>query len=172
MKMKAWKILCIMSLLLLTMLAGCSNEGDKYIGKWTGLENPDNPRSYIYQMTIEQNDDNYIVKRKVSNYNEFNPDRQLEWQEGKEKTESATLKDGKLVSGNDIASVSYTYIEKDNTLLYSAKGIYLQKDDDNAIFENLKKQAADALTKYWEEHPIINKTPIIDDPFTKYGKAK
>lgn len=172
MKMKAWKILCIMSLLLLTMLAGCSNEGDKYIGKWTGLENPDNPRSYIYQMTIEQNDDNYIIKRKVSNYNEFNPDRQLEWQEGKEKTESATLKDGKLVSGNDIASVSYTYIEKDNTLLYSAKGIYLQKDDDNAIFENLKKQAADALTKYWEEHPIINKTPIIDDPFTKYGKAK
>ncbi len=93
-------------------------------------------------------------------------------QEGKEKTESATLKDGNLVSGNDIASVSYTYIEKDNTLLYSAKGIYLQKDDDNAIFENLKKQAADALTKYWEEHPIINKTPIIDDPFTKYGKAK
>lgn len=172
MKMKAWKILCIMSLLLLTMLAGCSNEGDKYIGKWTGLENPDNPRSYIYQMTIEQNDDNYIIKRKVSNYNEFNPDRQLEWQEGKEKTESATLKDGKLVSGNDIASVSYTYIEKDNTLLYSAKEIYLQKDDDNAIFENLKKQAADALTKYWEEHPIINKTPIIDDPFTKYGKAK
>lgn len=172
MKMKAWKILCIMSLLLLTMLAGCSNEGDKYIGKWTGLENPDNPRSYIYQMTIEQNDDNYIIKRKVSNYNEFNPDRQLEWQEGKEKIESATLKDGKLVSGNDIASVSYTYIEKDNTLLYSAKGIYLQKDDDNAIFENLKKQAADALTKYWEEHPIINKTPIIDDPFTKYGKAK
>ncbi|EHR31895.1 hypothetical protein GXM21_12715 (plasmid) [Megamonas funiformis] len=171
--MKAWKTLCIMSLLLLTMvLAGCSNEGDKYIGKWTGLENPDNPRSYIYQMTIEQNGDNYIIKRKVSNYNEFNPDRQLEWQEGKEKTESATLKDGKLVSGNDIASVSYTYIEKDNTLLYSAKGIYLQKDDDNAIFENLKKQAADALTKYWEEHPIINKTPIIDDPFIKYGKAK
>lgn len=171
--MKIWKILCIMSLLLLTMaFAGCSNEGDKYIGKWTGLENPDNPRSYIYQISIEQNGDNYIIKRKISNYNEFNPDRQLEWQEGKEKTESATLKDGKLVSGNDIASVSYTYIEKDNTLLYSAKGIYLQKDDDNAIFENLKKQAADALTKYWEEHPIINKTPIIDDPFTKYGKAK
>ena len=84
--MKAWKTLCIMSLLLLTMvLAGCSNEGDKYIGKWTGLENPDNPRSYIYQISIEQNGDNYIIKRKISNYNEFNPDRQLEWQEGKEK---------------------------------------------------------------------------------------
>lgn len=171
--MKTKCSLFVILMLLITLISGCSNnEGDKYIGKWTGLENPDNPRSYIYQISIEQNGDNYIIKRKVSNYNEFNPDRQLEWQEGKEKTESATLKDGKLVSGNDIASVSYTYIEKDNTLLYSAKGIYLQKDDDNAIFENLKKQAADALTKYWEEHPIINKTPIIDDPFTKYGKTK
>ena len=174
MKMKAWKVLCIMSLLLLTMVfAGCSNEGDKYIGKWTGLENPDNPRSYVYQMTIEKNGDNFVIKRKLGNYNEFQPDRKLEWQDSSEKTASATLKDGKLVSGNEIASTTYTYIEKDNTLLYSGQGgIYLQKDDDGKVLENLKKQASEALTKYWEEHPIIDKVPIIDDPFTKYGKAK
>lgn len=171
--MKTKCLLFVILMLLMTLISGCSNnEGDKYIGKWTGLENPDNPQSYIYQISIEKNGNNFIIKRKVSNYNEFNTDRQLEWQEGEEKTESATLKDGKLISGNDIASISYTYIEKDNSILYSAKGIYLQKDDDGTIFENLKKQAADALTKYWEEHPMINKTPIIDDPFSKYGKTK
>lgn len=129
-----------MSLLLLTMVfAGCSNEGDKYIGKWTGLENPDNPRSYVYQMTIEKNGDNFVIKRKLGNYNEFQPDRKLEWQDSSEKTASATLKDGKLISGNEIASTTYTYIEKDNTLLYSGQGgIYLQKDDDGKVLEELK----------------------------------
>lgn len=158
-------------MLLITLLSACgNNEGDKYIGKWTGLENPNNPRSYIYQISIEKNGDNFIIKRKISNYNEFNPDRHLELQESEEKTESAILKDGKLVSGNKLMSVSYTYIEKDNTLLYS--GFYLQKDDDGSIFEALKKQAADALTKYWEEHPLKKKSPIKDNPFERYGKTK
>ena len=171
--MKIWKILCIMSLLLLTMVfAGCSNEGDKYIGKWTGLENPDNPRSYIHQMTIEKNDDNFIIKRKIGSYNEYNRDK-LEWHDSTEDTDSATLKDGKLVVDGNLTTTTYTYIEKDNTLLYSGQGgVYLQKDDDGKVLEELKKQAADALTKYWEEHPIIDKVPIIDDPFAKYGKTK
>lgn len=172
--MKIWKILCIMSLLLLTMaFTGCSNEGDKYIGKWTGLENPDNPRSYIHQMTIEKNGDNFIIKRKIGNYNEYQPDRQLEWHDSTEDTDSATLKDGKLVVGGNLTTTTYTYIEKDNTLLYSGHGgIYLQKDDDGKILDDLKKQAADALTKYWEEHPLKKTSPINDNPFEKYGKTK
>lgn len=173
MKMRAWKILCIMSLLLLTMVfAGCSNEGDKYIGKWTGLENPDNPRSYIHQMTIEKNDDNFIIKRKIGSYNEYNRDK-LEWHDSTEDTDSATLKDGKLVVDGNLTTTTYTYIEKDNTLLYSGQGgVYLQKDDDGKVLEELKKQAADALTKYWEEHPLKKTSPINDNPFEKYGKTK
>ncbi len=172
--MKIWKILCIMSLLLLTMAAftGCSNEGDKYIGKWTGLENPDNPRSYIHQMTIEKNGDNFIIKRKIGNYNEYNRD-ELEWHDSTEDTDSATLKDDKLVVGGNLTTTTYTYIEKDNTLLYSGHGgVYLQKDDDGKILEELKKQAGEALTKYWEEHPLKKTSPIIDSPFEKYGKTK
>lgn len=51
--MKTKCLLFVILMLLITLISGCSNEGDKYIGKWTGLENPDNPRSYIYQISIE-----------------------------------------------------------------------------------------------------------------------
>lgn len=50
--MKTKCLLFVILMLLITLVSGCSNnEGDKYIGKWTGLENPDNPRSYIYQIS-------------------------------------------------------------------------------------------------------------------------
>lgn len=122
----------------MTLISGCSNnEGDKYIGKWTGLENPDSPRSYIHQMTIEKNGDNFIIKRKIGQYNEFNLDRQLEWHDSTEDTDSATLKDNKLVVGGNLTTTTYTYIEKDNTLLYSGNGgVYLQKDNDGKILED------------------------------------
>ena len=123
-------------------------------------------------MTIEKNGDNFIIKRKIGNYNEYNRD-ELEWHDSTEDTDSATLKDGKLVVGGNLTTTTYTYIEKDNTLLYSGHGgVYLQKDDDGKILEELKKQAGEALTKYWEEHPLKKTSPIIDSPFEKYGKTK
>ena len=135
--MKTKCLLFVILMLLITLISGCSNEGDKYIGKWTGLENPDSPRSYIHQMTIEKNGDNFIIKRKIGQYNEFNLDRQLEWHDSTEDTDSATLKDNKLVVGGNLTTTTYTYIEKDNTLLYSGNGgVYLQKDNDGKILED------------------------------------
>lgn len=170
--MKFWKVFCCMSLLLLTMVfAGCGNDGNKYEGKWTGLENPNNPRSYIHQISIDQNGDNFIVKRKIGSYNEFHRDN-LEWNDSTEDIDTTTLKDGKLVEGG-LSATTYTYLEKDNTLLYSAHGgVTLQKDDEGKIFDELQKQAAEATQKYWEEHPLKKTSPINDNPFAKYGKTK
>ena len=52
--MKTKCLLFVILMLLITLISGCSNEGDKYIGKWTGLSNPNNPLSDLRQVTIEK----------------------------------------------------------------------------------------------------------------------
>ena len=52
--MKTKCLLFVILMLLMTLISGCSNEGDKYIGKWTGLENPANPLSSVHQVSIEK----------------------------------------------------------------------------------------------------------------------
>lgn len=166
MKMKAWKVVCIMSLLLLTMVfAGCSNEGDKYIGKWTGLENPDNPLSSVHQVSIEKNGDNFIIKHKMSSFNQYG--KQLEWKDGKEYQYSSTLKDGKLSVKRDLGENTYTYIEKDDTLLFSSMGgIHLQRDNDGKVLEELKTQA-EPLAKERLEKNTPKSFSIVDPEVQK-----
>lgn len=167
MKMKAWKTLCIMSLLLLTMvLAGCSNEGDKYIGKWTGLSNPNNPLSDLRQVTIEKNgENNFIVNDRIGSYNAYG--KKCEWKENT-STDIATLKDGKLVIGG----TSFTYIKKDNTLLYNGNGKYsLKRDDNDSEYNNLKKQAEPLAMERFEKYKT-QEEELSKSPFEKYGKTK
>ncbi len=134
---KAWKIFCIMSLLLITMVfAGCGNDGDKFVGSWTGLENPNDPLSDIRNITIEKKDNNFIVKDK---YGFYIVDGPFKWQDGITQS-TATLKDGILVMG----STTITYNDKDGTLLYkgnSSGSFSLQKDDDNKKYQELKNEA-------------------------------
>ena len=138
--MKTKCLLFVILMLLMTLISGCSNEGDKYIGKWTGLENPANPLSSVHQVSIEKNGDNFIIKHKMSSFNQYG--KHLEWKEGKEYQYSSTLKDGKLSVKRDLGENTYTYLEKDDTLLFSPMGgIHLQRDNDGKVLEELKTQA-------------------------------
>ena len=164
--MKTKCLLFVILMLLITLISGCSNEGDKYIGKWTGLSNPNNPLSDLRQVTIEKNsENNFIINEKIGSYNAYG--KKCEWKENT-STDIATLKYGKLVIGG----TSFTYIEKDNTLLYNGDGkYYLKKDDDDSEYTNLKKQAEPLAIERFEKYKAQEKE-LNTSPFERYGKTK
>lgn len=168
---KALKLLCMVSLLILTaVFSGCGNDGDKFVGSWTGLEDPDKPLSRIHRVDITQNGDNFIVKIKMGSYNEFGD--KLEWDAGNEYTKSAVLKDGKLVMEGAFQPIYYTYVEKDNTLMFSEYGgVSMQKDDDGKLYEKLIADAEPLAAERLEKNTPKATTKIIDNPWKKYGGA-
>ena len=61
---KYYKVLYVLSIfLIISIISGCSinNKNNYFLGTWTGSQNPDNPKSDIYQITIEQNDNKFII---------------------------------------------------------------------------------------------------------------
>lgn len=166
---KALKVLCMVSLLLMAVvISGCGNDGDKFVGKWTGLEHPDNPLSHVARVEITQNGDNFIVKRTMGYYKEST----AEWDPGTERVTSTILKDGRLGSDNQFDTTTYTYDEKNKTLLYSGYGgVTLQKDDDGKIYEQLKAEGKPLADKIAAEIKENEKGPV-ENPFEKYGKMR
>lgn len=170
---KLFKVLLLVSCLIFaSLISGCSDEGEKYIGNWVGIAYPnDLAHSPVYQISIEKNGDNYLIKSKYSNYDEYNKDNQLVWQDDPGSTKTATLKDGKLVVDGTMGADTIVLNEKDGTLLYPAAGdkLTLIKDDNGEKFKELQKQVGEALTKYWQEHPKVH---VADNPFKEYGNSK
>ena len=167
---KALKVFCIMSLLLLAVVfSGCGNDGDKFVGSWTGLEHPDNPLSHVVRLEITQNGDNFIVKRKMGYYERSS----AKWNDGKENTSSVILKNGRLGSDSQFDTTTYTYDEKNKTLLFSGfGGVTLQKDDEGKIYEQLKADGKPLADKLAAEIKEREKAPALDNAFEKYGKKR
>lgn len=162
----------MVSLLILTaVFSGCGNDGDKFVGKWTGLEHPDNPLSHVARVEIMQNGDNFVIKRTMGYYERST----AKWNSGDEIVDSVVLKDGRLNTGDQFNAKTYTYDEKNKTLLFSGYGgggITLQKDDDGKIYEQLKAEGKPMADKLAAEIKAAEKGPMMDNPFEKYGKLK
>lgn len=166
--MKSWKIFCCVSLLLLTMVfAGCGNDGDKYVGTWTGLSKANEPLSDLRQVTIEKGKNNkFIVKEKIGHYSPI-IQKKYEWDEF-EDTDEAIFKDDKLIIGG----TSFEYIEEDNTLLYKGNGkYYLSKDDTGNLYNKLKDDGKPFAIKRYEK-TIADAKELNKSPFEKYGNLK
>lgn len=135
--MKKIKVLLLLVMGMI-ILGGCShsNSGNQYIGKWATLEasKMDNAMTILRQLEITQNEESFIIK----DISVVAPNEKPEIQ-----IKSASLtKDGKLqVNQMDV----YTFVESDNTLLWSA-GIAYKKETPETL-EKLKTEQVTAATE-------------------------
>lgn len=162
-KIKALKMILLV-FCLAVFVSGCGT--DKYIGNWVGIERPNDPTSPIMQISIEKNGNNYLVKMTEGRYHGTklslleNGDREFTWQTQEVRNKSAVLKNDKLYI--DGAVDTFTFIEKDNTLLYSGLGGISFKKDTGKEFEEMKKTISEStLQQLKKDYPKGN-VKLID----------
>lgn len=143
MNIKIFKILSMLLtiFLMIVLVSGCgSNKYNRFVGTWTGIQDPNNPQSDVYQISIDENDSKFIIRTRKYQYTENN-----KWVECPEKFDDALLKDNKLIKDQNacfgvgkLFPATYSYEKDKNAIFYSGYGgFYLYKDTDNKVLNDL-----------------------------------
>lgn len=149
-------ILLITSICLITF--GCGINKDKFEGTWSGIV-PNSTRFFkeqetwnsIVRVKIEKNgDSSYLIKMDTLCIKGYVGDKGenvvAHWVHSvNKKTYTATAKDN-ILTVNGPEHLTYTFLEKDNTLLipecFGLSSAPITKDDDGKLYEKYKNDLA------------------------------